>query len=56
MRVGNLGGFGNTGVTALCDFLEDTACIYGFLPEFHEAGYVKSDISFFSLMQIADTG
>ena len=56
MRVGNLGGFGNTGVTALCDFLEDTASIYGFLPKFHEAGYVKSDISFFSLMQIAEHG
>jgi hypothetical protein len=56
MRIGNLGGFGNTGVTALCDFLEDTGYIRGFLPRVHEGGYVKSDISFISLMHIADKG
>jgi hypothetical protein len=56
MRIGNLGGFGNTGVTALCDFLEDTGYIHGFLPCVHEGGYVKSDISFISLMHIADEG
>jgi hypothetical protein len=56
MRTGNLAGFGNTGVTALCDFLEDTTYIRGFLPYVHEGGYVKSDISFITLMHIAGKG
>ena len=56
MRVGNIAGFGNTGVTAICDFAEDTGSILGFLPEVHEGGYVKSEISFISLLNIAEYG
>ena len=47
----NLAGFGNTGVTALCDFLTDFDEFDGFLPRVHEGGYVKSDISFLSLFK-----